>query len=175
VGTLLKWIDMVEQHRISYILEGGGGIAYGEVDPSKAGNDGYISFSALNLWQTGPVSVGLDTSDVAYIVEVTAFTISEPYGSGDDLGPYGTGSTRRVGAYRLIDGYSGTFQMVSQSDVEWLGGQIYPEFHVGSGSGYGGGDPETQPEIKIRLKLALANGYYLRTRYYIKVEAWQPL
>jgi len=163
---------MPEQHRISYVQWGGGGTAYGPFDP--AFSDGYIS--ALNLWQSGPVSVGLGTEDVIYTVEVTCFTVSDPYYPFyPNYGFYGNGTTRRVGAYRLLDGYDGTFQLISQSNVEWLGGQVYPEFFSSFGhTAYStGSDPVYQPEFHVQFKLAMKNGYYLHTRYYVKIEAWQ--
>jgi hypothetical protein len=162
---------MGEQHRISYVKLGGGGTAYGGLVPS--GTDGYIS--ALNLWQGGPVSMGTGTEDVIYTVEVTCFTVSDPYYPYyPNYGEFGDGMTRRVGAYRLADGYDGVWQLVSQSDVEWLGGQVYPEFFASFGhTYYGGDDPLYHPEFHIQFRLALNNGYYLHTRYYIKIEAWQ--
>jgi hypothetical protein len=156
---------MVEQHRISYIRLGGGGNAIGTVDPAVP-NDGYIS--ALNLWQDGPESIGL-TGDVAYIVEVTCMTTS------DHATGFGTGATRRTAAYRLTDGYDGYFDLISESTVEDLGGQVYPKFFATFGSGYVGSDPAVQPEFQIRFKLSTSNGEYIRTRYFIKIEAWQPL
>jgi hypothetical protein len=167
---------MAEQHRISYVKTGGGGIAYGPIDPGLSYSDGYVWISALNLWQNGPISVGLNNYDVLYIVEVTCFTVSDPYYPfyPNDSGAYGTGATRRVGAFRLSDGYDGDLTVISQSDIEWLGGQIYPEFYAGYGNiTYSGNDPVYQPEIGVRFLLAYANGYYMHNRYYIKIEAYE--
>lgn len=165
---------MGEQHRISYVKTGGGGTAYGPIDPGLSYNDGYVYISALNLWQNGPKSVGL-VHDVAYIVEVTCFTVADPYYPYyPNYGSFGTGATRRVGSFRLSDGYNGDWRVTSQSDIEWLGGQIYPEFHAGFGNvHYSGTDPVDQPEIGIRFMLQYKNGYYMHNRYYIKIEAWE--
>ena len=140
---------MTSQDRYSKLM-----YALGGSGSTMVAGDGYIN--ALNLWQGAPADLG-ETDDVAYFVEIVCLTVT------GSVSYYGTGSTRRLAGFALK---GGVLSLISQTNVEFLGGQVYPVFHADNSG--------AQPNIQLQFRLTNTAGNYFHTRVWINIIAHEP-